>query len=187
MLTRRALLQAAGLWLAGVAAPPVAAAARAAGAAPAVEIRMRSDARGEQVWFDPVGVRIEPGQTVRWLMVSPGNPHTTTAYHPENAKHSLRIPEAAVPWDSGFLLDPGDRFEVTLTVEGVYDYFCLPHEAAGMVGRIVVGRPGGPGARPFDYFVGQPGAADWQPVPAAARTAFPSVEAIVARGAVTRR
>jgi hypothetical protein len=36
--------------------------------------------------------------------------------------------------------------------EGVYDYFCKPHEAAGMVGRIVVGNPGsGPGTRPFNH------------------------------------
>src|SRR5574341_2040241 len=103
-------------------------------------------------------------------MDSPGNPHTTTAYHPRNANHSLRIPQAATPWDSGFLLNPGDRFEVTLTVEGVYDYFCLPHEAGGMVGRIVVGVPGGPGTLPFDYFIGRPATRDWRPVPAAARS-----------------
>ena len=47
---------------------------------------------------------------------------------------------------SGYLVEPGDRFEVTLTVPGVYDYFCTPHEAAGMVGRIIVGQP----ARPRD-------------------------------------
>ncbi|MDA7965440.1 plastocyanin/azurin family copper-binding protein, partial [Ruegeria sp.] len=28
-----------------------------------------------------------------------------------------------------------------LTIPGVYDYYCLPHEAAAMVGRIVVGTP----------------------------------------------
>lgn len=186
MLTRRDLLQAGGLWLAGLAAPRWVVAARAAAAAPVVEIRMRSDARGEHVWFDPVGMRIEPGTTVRWIMDSPGNPHTTTAYHPKNGNHSLRIPETATPWDSGFLVNPGDHFEVALTVEGVYDYFCLPHEAAGMVGRIVVGRPGGPGARPFDYFVGKPGTESWQPVPAAARKTFPSVEAIMKQRTVRR-
>ena len=42
-----------------------------------------------------------------------------------------------------------------------------------MVGRIVVGRPGGPGARP-------PG----EDVPAAAQVAFPSVERIIAEGFV---
>ena len=34
---------------------------------------------------------------------------------------------------------PGEAFEVMLTEPGVYDYYCVPHEHAGMVGRIVVG------------------------------------------------
>jgi plastocyanin len=181
MGTRRDFLTAGGLALASLAVPTI---ARAAGP---VEIQMRSTPRGEEVWFDPIGVRIEPGQTVRWIMASPGNPHTTTAYHPRNANHSLRIPEDAAPWDSGFLVKPRDTFEVTLSVEGVYDYFCLPHEAAGMVGRIVVGRPGGPGALPFDYFVGRATTPAWIPVPEAAQAAFPGVAAIVSNGAVRRR
>ena len=180
MGTRRAFLRAGGLALASLAQPKVARAG-----APE-EIQMRSSPRGEEVWFDPIRQRIEPGQTVRWVMASPGNPHTTTAYHPRNANHSLRIPEAAAPWDSGFLVKPGDTFEVTLTVEGVYDYFCLPHEAAGMVGRIIVGRPGGPGALPFDYFTGRAATPAWLPVPEAARAAFPSVVAILTGGAVRR-
>ena len=88
----------------------------------------------------------------------------------------MRIPEAAKPWDSGYLL-PGHSFATTLTVEGVYDYFCRPHEMAGMVGRIVVGRPGGPGARPFDWFTATH--PDWLPVPLAAQRAFPPVERIL--------
>jgi plastocyanin len=159
MGTRRDLLTAGGLALASLALPKV------VWAGPPVEIQMRSSPRGEEVWFDPIGRRIEPGQTVRWVLASPGNPHTTTSYHPRNANHSLRIPEAAAPWDSGFLVKPGDTFEVTLTVDGVYDYFCLPHEAAGMVGRIIVGRPGGPGALPFDYFTGRAATPAWIPVP----------------------
>ncbi len=31
---------------------------------------------------------------------------------------------------------------VRLSVEGIYDYFCKPHEFAGMVGRIVVAGQG---------------------------------------------
>ena len=189
MLTRRDLLTKGGVTLTGLALPGLVRPrpTGAGGAGRVVEIRMRSDDRGADVWFDPIGVRIEPGQTVRWVMASPGNPHTTTAYHPRNGGHSRRIPEQAEPWDSGFLVNPGDRFEVTLTAEGVYDYFCLPHEHAGMVGRIVVGRPGGPGALPFEYFTGRPEGRTWLPVPEAARAAFPRVEAIVARGIVTRR
>jgi plastocyanin len=189
MLTRRRFLTAGGLALTSLAVSRVAHSrpwgASAAGGV--VEVRMRSDDRGAEVWFDPIGVLIEPGQTVRWIMASPGNPHTTTAYHPRNASHSLRIPEAAAPWDSGFLINPGDLFEVTLSSEGVYDYFCLPHEAAGMVGRIVVGRPGGPGMLPFDYFAGRAGAEAWLPVPEAARAVFPSVAAIMAHGIARRR
>jgi plastocyanin len=177
-MTRRQLLQAGGLALAGFAVPR---GIRAAGLA---EIRMMSDRLGAEVWFDPVGLLLEPGQTVRWTVAA--NVHTTTAYHPANDGHSLRIPEGATPWDSGFLVKPGDHFAVTLTVEGVYDYFCAPHEAAGMVGRIVVGRPGGPGALPFDYFTGTPGMAGWKPVPPAARQAFPSIEAIVRQKVVRR-
>ena len=180
MVTRRAFLSAGGLALAGLAAP------RVARAAPVVEIRMRSDAHGAHAWFDPIGVLVRPGQAVRWIMDSPGNPHTATAYHPSNGGHSLRIPEDAAPWDSGYLVNAGDRFEVPLVAEGVYDYFCMPHEAAGMVGRIVVGRPGGPGALPVDYFVGRPGTAGWLRVPRDAAGAFPSVSAIMARKVVRR-
>src|SRR5580765_5099538 len=99
MLTRRDLLQAGGLWLASLAVPPPASGTRP------VEIRMMSDTLGTKVWFDPIGVRIEPGQTVRWIVHS--NVHTTTAYHPQNDLHSLRIPESAEPWDSRFLVSPG--------------------------------------------------------------------------------
>ncbi len=138
---------------------------------------MRSDALGAWVSFDPIGLYVEPGTTIRWI--ARANVHTTTAYHPRNDHHSLRIPAGAAPWDSGFLVHPGDHFEVTLTVPGVYDYYCMPHEAAGMVGRIVVGRPDGPGAEAFDYWVGRPGTEGWRPVPEAARRTFPSVAQIL--------
>lgn len=141
-----------------------------------VEIRMKSDIMGSHVWFDPVGILIKPGQTVRWVCIE--NVHTVTAYHPSNGKHSLRIPEKAAPWDSGFI-QPEGKFEHTFTEEGVYDYFCLPHERAGMVGRIIVRKPLGPGTLPFDYYEGKPGAEGWLPVPPAARKTFPSVERIM--------
>jgi plastocyanin len=179
MLTRRGFIWAGGLALAGLAGP------RGARAAVVTEIHMRATARGEQVWFDPIGLWIAPGQRVRWVLHH--DVHTTTAYHPKNDRHSLRIPEAAEPWDSGFLMKPGAHFEVTFGVEGVYDYYCRPHEAAGMVGRIVVGRPGGPGALPFDYFRNQPGTDDWQLVPEAAQRAFPPVDAIMRARVVRAR
>lgn len=140
-------------------------------------IEMRSDVLGTRVWFDPIGLYVEPGTTVRWIVRE--NVHTTTAYHPTNDRHPLRIPERALPWNSGFLVNPGDHFDVTLTEPGVYDYYCMPHEVAGMVGRIVVGEPGGPGAEAFDYWVGRPGTDGWRHVPDAARQAFPSIARIL--------
>jgi plastocyanin len=182
--SRREFLKAGGLALVGfglVPDPraPVAAllGARLRSAAVLEVIEMRSDAIGSRVWFDPIGLYVEPSATVRWIVRE--NVHTTTAYHPQNDHHPLRIPESAVAWDSGFLVHPGDHFEVTLTVPGVYDYYCMPHEAVGMVGRIVVGQPIGPGAEPFDYWVGRPGTDSWRHVPEAARQTFPSVAQIL--------
>ncbi len=182
--SRREFLKAGGLALVGFGLVPgrraplaalFGARLRSAGALEVIE--MRSDPLGARVWFDPIGLYVEPGATVRWIVRE--NVHTATAYHPRNDSHPLRIPEGAVPWDSGFLVHPDDHFDVTLTVPGVYDYYCMPHEAVGMVGRIVVGQPLGPGAEPFDYWVGRPGTDTWRHVPDAARQTFPSVAQIL--------
>ncbi len=160
-MTRRTVLQAGG-WAAGLAllgAPVM------LGAASVVEIRMRGTADGSAVWFDPIGVRIEPGQTVRWINTDRGNSHTSTAYHPHNTDHPRRIPAAAEPWNSDYLL-PDQTFELRFTAAGVYDYFCIPHEEAGMVGRLVVGSP-------------TSAPAPLEALPEAARPMLPAVEEIV--------
>ena len=174
--SRREFLKAGGLVLAGFGMAPLFGTPLRQSAGPEV-IEMRSDALGSRVWFDPIGLYIQPGTTVRWIARE--NVHTTTAYHPRNDHHSLRIPEGAAPWDSGFLVHPGDHFDVTLTVPGVYDFYCMPHEAAGMGGWIVVGESRGPGAEPFDYWVGRPGTGSWRHVPDAARQSLPSVAQIL--------
>lgn len=170
---RHALLLGGGA-LAALAAPRILRAASPAGSREVIE--MRGTSRGEEVWFAPIGLAVAPGTTLRFVNRDPGNSHTSTAYHPRFLDRQLRIPDAAEPWDSDFLL-PDQHFDVSLTVPGVYDFFCQPHEHAGMVGRIVVGRPG------LD--------AGWQgPAPAsddlpeAALAAFPPVEAILAQGQV---
>jgi len=175
--SRREFLKAGGLVLAGVGSTPLFGGLLLSLPAPKL-IEMRSDALGSRVWFDPIGLYVQPGTTVRWIARE--NVHTTTAYHPKNGHHSLRIPDGAAPWDSGFLVEPGATFNVTLTVPGVYDYYCMPHEAAGMVGRIVVGKGTGPGSQPFDYWVGKAGTDSWSRVPDAARAVFPSVARILA-------
>ena len=142
---------------------------------------MRGNSDGSDVWFEPIGLLVAPGQAIRWVNLDPGNSHTATAYHPHNDQHALRIPAGAAPWNSDYLL-PHEVFTITLTVEGVYDYFCIPHEHAGMVGRIVVGRPPASGSHPADSRQPRTGTA----VPDAAEAAFPSVEEILRTGAVRR-
>lgn len=112
-------------------------------AAPGEVIEMRGTARGERIWFAPRGLAIAPGTMLRFVNHDQGNSHTATAYHPDIFARARRIPAAAIPWDSDFLL-PDESFEVTLTAPGVYDYYCIPHEMAAMVGRVVVGRPSDP-------------------------------------------
>jgi plastocyanin len=141
-------------------------------AAGPTEIQMSGRPDGSHVWFDPAGLLIAPGGTVRWVNRDPANSHTATAYHPANFDHPRRIPETAEPWDSDYLL-PGESFEVTLTVPGVYDYFCAPHEMAGMVGRIVVGDSAAATA------YGDKG------LPDAVIGAFPAIADIIARGRVS--
>jgi plastocyanin len=172
MISRRHLLRIGGGFLAGLAWP------RLTLAAEAVEIRMVGNADGSHVWFDPLGLRIEPGRTIRWINLDPGNSHTVTAYHPNNFERPLRIPEGAQSWNSDYLL-PNESFSVTLTVEGVYDFFCIPHEHAGMVGRIIVGRPDPSSANRLSAQ-----AAGGEPLPEIALRAFPPVDEIMRRGIV---
>lgn len=99
-----------------------------------VEVRMVTE--GQEFYFDPIGLHVQPGTTVRFINES--GQHSATAYCEDNGK-SRRIPEGAECWNSGVLTEQGATFEVTLTEEGVYDYYCIPHEGLGMVGRIIVG------------------------------------------------
>ncbi|WP_417727714.1 cupredoxin domain-containing protein [Roseovarius sp.] len=140
-------------------------------------VEMKGTARGEHVWFEPMGLAVASGTTLRFINRDPGNSHTATAYHPHIFDRQRRIPAGAAPWDSDFLL-PNESFEVTLTAPGVYDYYCLPHEMAGMVGRIVVGQPATLG---WEGPAGDSG--DMEPE---ALAGFPSIEDILARGWIVR-
>lgn len=168
MPSRRHILGGGGMMAVALACPWI-----ARPASGMVEIEMRGRDGGAAVWFDPPGLSVDPGATIRWINRDSGNAHTATAYHPAIGDRQRRLPAGAEPWDSGYLL-PDDSFSVTLTVSGVYDYYCVPHEQAGMVGRIVVGAATGE-VTP---------SADGEPPPPAALAAFPPVEEIVRRGVV---
>ena len=77
--------------------------------------------RMEDNFFDPANITVEPGTTVTWVQ-SGNNPHTTTSYD------GL--------WDSGMIEGgSGGTFSFTFEEPGTFDYFCIPHESLGMIGR----------------------------------------------------
>lgn len=77
--------------------------------------------------FDPVALKIAPGDKVKWTNMSGHNTHFEKG----------NIPEGVEPWKT----DLGEDASHTFDKEGVYLYKCDPHFAMGMVGAIVVGEP----------------------------------------------
>ena len=91
----------------------------------------------DQLTFTPSTLEIESGQTVVWrndsVLV-----HTVTA-DPEKATmpKSVKLPDGAKPFASGKLA-PQEAFSHRFSVPGIYTYFCVPHEGAGMRGTVIV-------------------------------------------------
>lgn len=115
-----------------VMAEPAAAAESAPEAEPAAVVDMPGGLK-----FDPDEVTISVGDTIEWRNSS-SVVHTVTA-DPQKAANAdnVRLPEGAETFDSGNIL-PGENYTYTFTVPGRYKYVCLPHEAAGMIGEVVV-------------------------------------------------
>ncbi|WP_262174573.1 plastocyanin/azurin family copper-binding protein [Haloarcula laminariae] len=106
---------------------------------------------GGDYYFDPIGQFVETGETITFEIQS--GRHSATAYHEEITSASVtRIPEGASTFNSGTMSNAGATYKHTFDTAGTYDYFCIPHKSVGMVGRIVVGEPGGPaeGSMPPD-------------------------------------
>ncbi|MFC7157447.1 halocyanin domain-containing protein [Halomarina halobia] len=82
--------------------------------------------------FEPAAVRVDPGTTVVWEWSGEGGAHNVAA--DDGSFESETTDEA------------GFTFERTLDEEGVVKYACVPHEAMGMKGALVVGeaQAGGP-------------------------------------------
>ncbi|MBI5287889.1 MAG: hypothetical protein HY873_02825 [Chloroflexi bacterium] len=82
--------------------------------------------------FDPAGVSLYAGDTVRWTN-NGTMPHNTTAN--------------GGAWSSAILMQPGESYSFTFSAPGTYAYQCSLHAAQGQVGVIVV-REGLPTALP---------------------------------------
>lgn len=108
-------------------------------------IRPRENVPIPEFYFEPTGLYVEPGDTVRFTMTTPH--HNVVAYHPQFG-FERRVPQLVPPF-SGPLLPAGGYWLYTFEKPGVYEMNCAPHEYFGMVMRIVVGEASGPAAEPL--------------------------------------
>lgn len=103
-----------------------------------VAVNTATGAETTEYHFDPHVTRVTVGGTVTWRLES--GTHTATAYHPGNDQPRL-VPDSTDAWDSGTLTEPGQTYEHTFDTEGIYHYYCEPHEQFGMLGTVIVGEP----------------------------------------------
>lgn len=136
------------LALGAVVSSPAPAAAQRAPRTVVVEMIQQ----GSRYLFRPAGIRIQPGDIVQFKAVS-GNPHNIQFYPnriPTGAREVLNRAMAQRMGDlaSPMLVQANQIYTVNFTgaPQGTYDIFCLPHQALGMKGTIIVGAPGGPGS-----------------------------------------
>jgi plastocyanin len=115
-----------------------------------VTVRMMQ--QGSRYLFQPNGLRIQPGDIVEFVNIS-GGPHNVQFYPnriPAGAREVLNRAMAQRMGDlaSPMFTTPNQKYTVSFAgaPQGTYDFFCLPHQALGMKGTIIVGQPGGPGS-----------------------------------------
>ncbi len=133
------------------AAAPAAAPAAEAAAAPAApaaisgtthEIKMVGDGQGYR--FEPAELTIKAGDGIKFTMIS-GGPHNVAfdgATMAAEAKAALvaNMPEQQGELSGKMMLNAGETYTVSFAnvPAGTYDYFCTPHLAMNMKGKITV-------------------------------------------------
>jgi pseudoazurin len=99
--------------------------AGAAGAAE-VEVKMLNKGADGVMVFEPALVKINPGDTVRFVAADKG--------------HNAEIIDGMAPeGGQAFAGKINEELAITFDKAGVYGYKCKPHYGMGMVGLIVVG------------------------------------------------
>jgi plastocyanin len=127
--------------------PAAAPAAPAAGAAAAitgktVEVKMIGDDKGYR--FEPAEITIAAGDGIKFIMMS-GGPHNVAfdpAKVPADVKAQLdaNIPEKIGELASAMKMNPNESVTISFAniKPGTYEYYCTPHLAMGMKGKITV-------------------------------------------------
>jgi len=97
-------------------------------AAAEVEIKMLDKGTEGVMVFEPALVKIEPGDTVKFVAANKG--------------HNVESIKTMIPADAApFAGKMNEDATVSFDKPGVYGVKCLPHYAMGMVALIVVGTP----------------------------------------------
>lgn len=104
-------------------------AAAGTAAAGQIEVKMLNKGTEGVMVFEPALVKIEPGDTVKFISTDKG-------HNAESIKGML--PADATP----FAGKSGEDVTVAFDKPGAYGVKCLPHYGMGMVALIVVGTPG---------------------------------------------
>jgi pseudoazurin len=93
-----------------------------------VEVKMLNKGTDGVMVFEPALVKINPGDTVKFLASDKG--------------HNVEVIDGMLP-EGGqkFVGRVNEELAVTFDKPGVYGYKCKPHYGMGMVGMIVVGEP----------------------------------------------
>jgi len=122
------------------------------------EVTIEVGAGSNQVAYAPTNIWIDPGTTVQFEWTGEGGAHNVVAED-----------DATADLDSGGAEDTsGVGYEYTFEDGGISNYYCVPHQAQGMLGAIAVGNDvptvsvGGGGGGPTDpEEMGVPFQAHW--------------------------
>ena len=96
---------------------------------------------GGRAVFDPDEIAVEAGEPVTWYFDSDGH---NVCGRPGDSER-VALPSGAEPFASygpgdppGTLVPRGGTYEHAFSTPGTYVYVCIPHQSAGMVGRVRV-------------------------------------------------
>ena len=106
------------------------------------EVKMVGDATGYR--FEPAVITAKPGDGIKFVFVSTG-PHNVAfdvATVPAEFKAVMlgNMPEQNGELQGKMLMNPGETYTISLggVAPGTYEYFCTPHIAMNMKGKIIV-------------------------------------------------
>jgi len=97
-----------------------------------VTVAVGAEGNNGNLAFDPPAVRVDPETTVVWKWTGKGGTHNVAA---EDGR-----------FESEMTNEEGFTFERTLQAAGVHKYVCVPHQAMGMKGAVVVSGDGAGGS-----------------------------------------